>query len=84
MGFLKKTFMGLLISIINASSQTKYVSFSNQKYATQSTLINLHTSEHSQGLHYYPFAVNLDKFGGSSNTLNDLSEKVFVCTGVKI
>ena len=26
----------------------------------QPTLINLHPNEYTQGLHYYPFAVNLD------------------------
>ena len=29
-------------------------------------------------LHYYPFAVNLDLYVGSCNTLNDLSNKVCV------
>ena len=27
---------------------------------TQLTLMNLHRNEYSQGLYYYPFAVNLD------------------------
>ena len=31
-------------------------------------------------LHYYPFAVNLDRWVGSCNTLNDLSNKVCVPT----
>ena len=26
----------------------------------QPTIINLHPNEYNQGLHYYPFAVNLD------------------------
>ena len=36
-------FMGLLISIVNATSHTKCVSLSNQKCITQPTLINLQT-----------------------------------------
>ena len=42
------------------------------------TLINLHPNEHSQELHYYPFAATLDRCVGSCNTLNDLSNKVCV------
>ena len=38
---------------------------------TQPTLINLHPNEYTQRLSYYPFAVNLDRCMGSSNTLND-------------
>ena len=42
------------------------------------TLINLHPNEYSQEFHYYPFAVKLDRCVGSCNTLNDLSNKVYV------
>ena len=45
---------------------------------TQPTLINLHTNEYSQGLCYYPFAVNLNRLVGSCNTLNGLSNRVCV------
>ena len=44
----------------------------------QPTLINLHPNEYIQGLRYYPCAVNLDRCIGSCNTLNDLSDKVYV------
>ena len=40
----------------------------------QPTLINLHPNEYNQELHYYQFAVKLDKCAGSCN--NDLSNKV--------
>ena len=40
---IKRMFMGLLISIVNATSHTKCVSLSNQKCITQPTLINLRT-----------------------------------------
>ena len=44
----------------------------------QPTIINLHPNEYTQGLHYYPFTINLDKCVGTCNTLNDLSNKVCV------
>ena len=71
-------FMGLLISIVNASNHTKCLSVSNQKYMIQPTLIGLHPNEYSQEFHFYPFAVKLDRCIGSCNTLNDLSNKVCV------
>ena len=44
----------------------------------QPILINLHPDEYSQELHYYPFAVKLNRCVGNCNTLNDLSNKVYV------
>ena len=44
---------------------------------TQLTLIELNPIEYSQGLHYYPFAVNLGRCTESYNTLNYLIEYVF-------
>ena len=82
--FIKQVFIGLsgfsesLASIFNASSHTKSISLNNQQCMTQTTLINLHLNEHTQGLRYYAFAVNLDRCTGSCNTLNDLSNKVCV------
>ena len=70
---IKEVFIVLLASVVNASNHTKYVSLSNQKFETQQTLINLHPNECNQELHYYPFAVKLDRWVGSCNTLNDLS-----------
>ena len=69
---------GLLICIINVSNHTKCVSLSNQRCIIQPILINLHPNEYSQEVHYYPFAVKVDKCVGSCNTLNDLSNKVCV------
>ena len=54
------------------------MSLNNKQYLTQPTLINLHFGECIQGLSYYPFAVNLDRCTGSCNTLNNLSNRVFV------
>ena len=52
------------------------MSLSNQKCLTELILINLHSNEYSQELHYYQFVIQLDKCNGSCNTLNDLSNKV--------
>ena len=42
---IKKVFIGLLSSIVNASNHTKYVWLSNQKCMIQPTLVNLHPTE---------------------------------------
>ena len=68
----------LLTNIVNASSHTKYVFLSNQKCEIQPTLINLHPNGYSQELHYYLFAVKLDRYVGSFNTLNGFFSKVHV------
>ena len=44
----------------------------------QPTVINLHPNEQSQQLHYYPLAVKSNRCVGSCNTLNDLSNKVYL------
>ena len=77
-GLIKKIFIGLVTGIVIASNHTKFVSLSNQKCMIQTTLINLHPNEHSQEFQYYPFSIKLDRFVGSCNTLNDLSNKVRV------
>ena len=74
-GLIKKIFIGLLTGVVDGSNHTKCISLSNQKCMIQPTLINLHPNEYSQEFHYYPFSVKLDRFVGSSNTPNDLSNK---------
>ena len=78
MELFKKMFIVVLSTIVNAFSHKKYVSLSNKKFEIQLTLINLHPNEYSQEFHYYPFAVKLDRCVGSCNTLNDISNKVYV------
>ena len=56
---------------VNASNHTKCVSLPNDKRKTQPTIINLHPKKYRQELHYYPFAVNLDRCFESYNTIND-------------
>ena len=69
-------FVGLLTSIVNASSHTKCISLYNQQCITQPTLTNLHPNEYGQGLRWYPLAVNLHRCMGSCNTINDLCNRV--------
>ena len=75
---LKKLFIELLTGIVSASNYTKWVLSSNQKCMIQPTLINLHPNEYTQEFHYCAFAVKLDIFVESCNTLNDLPNKVCV------
>ena len=78
-GLIKKIFTGLLIGKASVSNHTKCVLLSNQRCMTQPTpLVNLHPNEYSHEFHYYPFAVKLDRYVGSCNALNDLSNKVCV------
>ena len=39
---------------------------------------NLQCNKYSQEFHYYPFAVKLDRYVGSCNNINYLSNKVCV------
>ena len=77
-GLTKKVFIGLLTGIVSVSNHTKHVPLSNQKCMTQPTFINSHPDEYSQEFHYYPFAVKLDRYVGSCNTLHNLSNKACV------
>ena len=44
-GFIKKIFIVLLASIVNASNHTNCLSLSNPKCKVQPTFINFHTNE---------------------------------------
>ena len=57
---------------MNASNHTKCVSL------IQPFLVNLPPNEYSQEFYYYPFVIKLDSCVGNCNTLNDLSNKVYV------
>ena len=82
--FIKKVFIRLIATKVNASNPTKCVSLSNQKCTIQPSLINLHPNEYTQKLCHYPFAVNLDRYVGSCNTFDDLSYKACVPNKHKI
>ena len=65
-----------LTSIVNSPDHIKCIFLNNEECMTPPTLINLHPNEYIEGLHYYSFAVNLDRRMGSCNTVNDLSNKL--------
>ena len=71
-------FIRLLISVVNASNNTKCISLNNQHRIIQPTLNNLCPNEYSQALRCPPFAVNLDRCVGGWSTFNDLPNKVCV------
>ena len=75
---IKKMFIALLSSIVNAFNHTKYALLSNQKCEIQLTLFGLHPNEYSQEFYFYLFLVKLDRPIGSCNTLIDLSDKVCI------
>ena len=56
----------------------KCISLNNQQCMTRSTLVNLHPNQYIEGQCYYPFAVKLNRYMGSFNTLNDLSNKTCI------
>ena len=72
-GLIKKMFIRLLTSLVNASNHTKSISLSSPKCEIQPTLINFHHNLYSQELYHYPFAVKFDRLDQICNTLNDLS-----------
>ena len=86
-GLIKRIFIGLLSSRVNASNHTKCGSLSNQKCEIQTTVINLHLNEYSQEFHYYPFLVQSDGCFGSCNCIpnktEDLNLSIFnMITGI--
>ena len=58
--------------VVNVSSHTRCVFLINQKCITQPSLINLHPNQYNQKIHYYPFAVKLDRCVGSCNDLSNI------------
>ena len=70
-------FIGLLASIVNASKYTKCVSLGSQKCKIRPTPVTFEILM-TQRLPYFPFALNLDRCVESSNTLNNLSNKVYI------
>ena len=55
---IKKMFIVLITSLVNASNHRKCVSSNNQQCMIQTTFINIHSYEYTQEICYYPFAVN--------------------------
>ena len=69
-GLIKKMFIRLFTELVHGSNHTSCISISNQNFRIQPTHINLHPNEYSQELHYYPFAVKLDRCAGSWRNKN--------------
>ena len=44
--FIKKMFIELFTSAVNASNHKKYISLNNQHYIIQPTLVNSHSNEY--------------------------------------
>ena len=63
-----------ITGLINGFNHTKSVLLSNQEI--QPTLFILNPSECNQEFHYYPILIKLDRYTGSCNTINGLSNKV--------
>ena len=82
-GLMKKMSVILSTSIASAFNHTKFISLSNQKFLIQPTFSNLHPNEYSQEWSYYQFLVNVDRCGGSCNTLDNLSSRVCVSNKTK-
>ena len=61
---IKQRFIGLLVSIVNASNHANCISSNNKQCKAQSTLINVNPNEPP----YYSFVVSLDKCDGSCNS----------------
>ena len=68
----------MIVNVVSASGHTKRASLTNQKCKIRLTVVYLHPNEYSQELHYYSFAVKLDRCVGSCDTPDDVSNKVFV------
>ena len=72
------------VSWITVLNHTKYATLNNQQCMTRPNVINLHLNEHSQGLCYYQFLVNLDRCVGNSDTLDHLPNCICVPKKQKI
>ena len=70
-GFIKKMFIRLFISTVNDSNHAKCIPINNQQCILLTNLFHILTSTVKD-------YVNLDRYVGSCNTLNDLSKRICV------
>ena len=77
-GFIKKLFIVLFTTLVNASHHKNCMSLSRKNARFNLLLLIYILMDKGQELHYYLFAVKLDRCVGSCNTPNDLSNKVCV------
>ena len=57
-----------------AAKNIKYISLNNQPCLVRPLPIDINPNK----LCYYPFLIELDRYNGSSDTLNDLSDNLYV------
>ena len=67
-----------LDSIVHVFYHRKCVSLNNQPCMTRPTLIDFNHGECNQGLRFCSFMVNLDRYNGCCNSLDDPSGKICV------
>ena len=80
-GHIKKAYIAILIirkSIATDYNFRKCIFLSNQQCITRPNLIDLNHNEYNEGLRYYQFTVNLERFNGNCNTLHDLSNRTCI------
>ena len=77
-------FIELLASIVNGTNHTKFISLNNQQYMARPNLTDLNSDEYDQGLRYHPLTINLDRSYGICNTLDDLSDRIFVSNKTEV
>ena len=63
---------------ISESLATKCMSSKIQPRTTTPTLIDLNPDKYSQGLHYYPHLVKMNRYNGSCNTFLKISQIKYV------
>ena len=59
--------------MVKVSKCVIYIYINNQPWITGPTLPNINRDEYGQGLHYYPFLVEIDVCNGSYNTFDDFA-----------
>ena len=64
--------------MVNGSKLTACIYLKKQPCMTRPTRIDLNPDKYNHGLCYYSLIINLDRCNGSSNTLDDLSDRICV------
>ena len=76
-GLMKQVFNGLLW--FSKSLAPKCVSLNNEPCMIKPFLVDLNPAE----LKYYPFMINLDRYSGKCNSVDDLPTKICVPSKTK-
>ena len=80
-GFIKQIFIVLVLLVLGFGGllTAKCISKNNQPYTVRMTLIDLNLNE----IHYYPFMVSLDRFGGRCDTVEDPFGRIYIPSEVE-